>query len=370
MPANRTRRRTDENLGSRSPFRGTSTPPRSIGRSIFRAGLAGFAALLAASAAMLVTGCGVGDFDAQNKITGVRILATRADKPYALPGDQVTVEMLAADGRKDTTTRPMRLWWLPVICADPYNDLYYACFANLPGTGSGAPAEGGGDVKLSDLLVEGPKFTFTMPSDIIDKHPPVAGSADAYGLAILFNIACAGHVDVVPPSGDSRTSLPLGCFDDDGNQLGPSEYVVGFTRVYARTTVQNANPTIDGLTFQGEPVDLTAGITVDVCGASDRINCADQKVDISVPPDSQEPNPDDKDSQGNPRQEQVWVDYYATVGDFEGEIRLLYDPVRGKIEPTDTNYHGPDRPGDGTMFAVVHDNRGGATWVDFPVHTR
>ena len=37
---------------------------------------------------------------------------------------------------------------------------------------------------------------------------------------------------------------------------------------------------------------------------------------------------------------------------------------------TDTaeTFRAPHVPGSGTMYVVVHDNRGGATWTSFPVH--
>jgi hypothetical protein len=33
-------------------------------------------------------------------------------------------------------------------------------------------------------------------------------------------------------------------------------------------------------------------------------------------------------------------------------------------------YYAPKDPGDGEMFVVVHDNRGGAAWKKFPIHVR
>src|SRR5580658_7616832 len=82
------------------------------------------------------TGCGLGDFPAISSITSVRILASRADEPYAKPGDTVHVDVLAVDGRAVKTT-PMHVYWLPFACENPPEDLYYLCFEQLGGGGDG-----------------------------------------------------------------------------------------------------------------------------------------------------------------------------------------------------------------------------------------
>jgi hypothetical protein len=97
-------------------------------RSVSLASL-GFSGLVAATVSVA---CGAGDFDPASKITSVRVLATRADKPFAKPGDDVTIEALAVDGRADRST-PMHVYWLPISCINPRGDLYYACFAALAG---------------------------------------------------------------------------------------------------------------------------------------------------------------------------------------------------------------------------------------------
>ena len=56
--------------------------------------------------------CGLQDFEPANSVSGVRIMASRADKPYAVPGDTVNIEVLAYDGRKDKS-RAMRISWIP-----------------------------------------------------------------------------------------------------------------------------------------------------------------------------------------------------------------------------------------------------------------
>lgn len=319
------------------------------------------------------------DFDPISKLKSVRLLATRVDKPYAKPGDTVTFETLAFDARADKT-RPMKLSWIPLPCINPKNDLYYLCFQQLAAAmgDGGTPAPGSPaallrpGVDLSPFLPSGPTYSFTLPKDIVDAHPPVPGASDLYGLAIVFNIACAGHVEITPidPGDIRKQQVPIGCYDEDHTRLGPNDFVIGIQRVYAYNDRTNANPVIDHLVFEGQPVDLTQGIAIDRCTAARSRDCAQLKLDTVVPDASWETNPGDTDIDGKVRNEQIWVDYYATLGDFSGDARLLFDPAKGRISESETKYQSPYEPGDGMIFAVVHDNRGGAAWAQFPVHVR
>jgi hypothetical protein len=341
-------------------------------------------AALLASVALVVSSC-ASDFEAISKLRTVRMLATRADKPYAKPGDTVTLETLAYDARADKS-RPMQIFWIPFTCINPIDDLYYVCFAQFlaaAGSASDGGARDGGvpggagallrpGVDLSPFLPNGPKYSFTLPPDIIDKHPIVPGSSDPYGLAIVFNIACAGHVEITPiDSGDLRKQqVPIGCFDADHNQLGADDFVIGVQRVYAYADRSNANPVVDHVTYQGQPLDLTQGITAPRCLEPKRQSCPDLKIDVVVTDASWETNPGDTDANGNVRNEQLWADYYTDKGDFDGDARLLFDPVAGRIADSATKFHTPNETGDGIVFVVVHDNRGGAAWLQFPVHVQ
>jgi hypothetical protein len=330
--------------------------------------LAAFAAAAAA--------CGLADFDPITQVDSVRILASRADKPYAKPGDSVHLEVLAVDQRADRT-RPMNLYWIPLVCVDPPNDAYYGCFApsldggaadaaNGAGAAAGLPRPG---VDLTPFLKTGTTYDFTMPADAISRHKTNPGNDAPYGLAILFNVACAGHLEATPvdPAGGPQ-QVPIGCFDEQKNRLDASQYVIGFTRIYAYADRTNTNPSIDQVTFQGNPVDLAKGIKMDRCVADKRANCPELKIDVTVPDAVWEINPGDKDPNGDTRHEQVYVDYYASIGQFEDAVRLLYDPVRGKIDDTAAKYQAPNDAGEGTMWVVIHDNRGGASWVIVPLH--
>lgn len=341
---------------------------------------------------VLLAACGA-SFEPSHKVQSIRILAAAADKPYAKPGDQVTVDLLAYDGRAEQP-EPMQLSWLPFVCVNPPGDLYYACFLALLGTDAGAtrigadssiPADAGGDAgrgisagdivsrltpgtDLTPFLVKGSKFSFKIPDDIVDKHPPVQGAGEPYGLAIVFNVACAGRVvlaEIDPSKGPQQ--VPVACVDKSGNPVGPNDWVFGFTRVYSYKSDTNANPVIDGLTFDGKPVDLAKGIVVERCKADKTRDCEEHKLDTKVPPSSWEESRIGVKPGDPPRHEQIWVSYYMTTGDVSDGARLLYDVNQGAVSETETKFQSPGFPIEGTMWAVVRDNRGGTAWRQFPL---
>jgi hypothetical protein len=349
--------------------------------------------------------CGPRGFQDSALINAVRILATRADRPYARPGETVTLSVLAADGRT-SKPEPMVIYWFPValtpplslplppssfVCEDPEGDAYYACFGSLASVIGGAADGGRGDagaspaigpgIDLSPFLPQGPTFSVPIPSDIVDKHPIVAGTSP-YGVALVFNMACAGHPEILPvdSSNLSFNQLPVGCFDKNGNQLGADSFVVGYATIYAYDTLTNANPVISEVLFQGQALDggylgdssvadatqVEGGVVVPACTASDRDACAKYSFDIAVPDASWQVDPQDMGPNGQVLHEQIWVDYYWTAGDFSDDSRLVYDPTVGYVGNTSVLLTPPANPSAATFWAVVHDNRGGVAWSVVP----
>jgi hypothetical protein len=364
------------------------------------------ARLLGASAAAIavaVGACGINDFDSPTKLESVRVLGTRAafDEAYARPGDSVTLETLAVDGRTSPTT-PLTTYWIPYVCQDPKNDLYAACFTAPSEGGDGGAGDGGGGAgafgggagallqpgtDLTPFLPTGPRYTFQVPKGLPIKTVP--GITTPYGLVMVFNIACAGHVQVTafnPSTGQQQ--VPLGCFDDAGNALGANDYVIGFTRVYVHGDPDhpnpdpNQNPAIAGVVVQGQEIATQADPSrppgdahdvpapVHLTFAACNHTCKASTIDLDVPIASWESNPDDVDPTGAQRHEAIWVDYYATGGSIDGEARLLYDSTAGRLSSTETKYTPPDDPGDAKVYAVVHDNRDGVTWIELDVHAQ
>jgi hypothetical protein len=357
---------------------------------------------LLALAALLAFACGGGDFDPQSKVDSVRLFGVRADKPYARPGETVNLEILGTDGRKEKP-RPLKTFWIPLVCMNPPNDLYYLCFAAAlggssdGGTGGNANAGAGATrgptffpagpfadagaggaagaatgnplaniprgVDLSAFLPQGDTFSFTMPADAIQ---PRVGT-DPYGLAILFNIACAGQVRLaeLDPTGGAQ-QVPIQCTDESGVPLPPSDYVIGISRVYAYETRTNTNPVIEKLTFEGQDVDVAKGITLDRCTDVKRTDCPEKKLDVRVSDSSWEENPSEV-IDGRVLREQIWASLYSDKGDLEVEARLLFDTTKGRPSKTEVKFKAAAEPGTGTIWAFVHDNRGGAAWLVVPV---
>lgn len=313
----------------------------------------------AALVALSTTACMPPSFDPPSKVRSVRILATRADKPYAKPGEQVNMELLAVDARREQS-EPMRVYWLPGACFNPPGDRYYACFLGLDEVF--APG-----VDIGPLLSEGPEFSFAMPDNIIETHVGERGSAP-YGLAVLFAIACAGRVQYVaqPPNG-SPDAVPFGCFDTNGKRLGAGDFVFSYSLVYAFDERMNANPEIEGLTYRGKPVDLDRGIEVGHCSESKVEDCPENALDVVVPSSSQEVDENSLDAKGRTLREQIYVKYYMTGGQAVNDTVILYDPREGRLSDTDKGFFAPRDAGQYRLWAVVHDNRGGVNWQEVPL---
>jgi hypothetical protein len=359
------------------------------------------AALLAGLALVVgAVACGNSGFDPVSKVDSVRLFAVRADKPYAKPGETVTLEALTTDARKDRT-RAAKLYWIPILCLNPQNDLYYLCFAP-PGDGGhsagstrlipigafadagaaapdgGASADGGAfagsnpfasiptGVDLAPFLPQGPTFSFQMPADAVTTRE----GAPPYGLAIVFNVLCAGRIEFAArdPNGGAQ-QVPVLCSDENGVKLPPSDYVIGISRVYAYDDRTNTNPVIEAMTLEGQDVLQAQGITIEHCTTDREKDCKENKLGVRVSDSSWELNPSDVTRNGVPH-EQIWVDWYSDIGTFDNEARLLFDTQMGRISDSDDKYRAPKDPSDGTLWGVVHDNRGGASWIVVPLHVR
>ena len=288
----------------------------------------------------------------------------------------------------------MQVYWLPLpdgtpfVCENPPADAYYACFQRLGGLLAGVADGGasrypGGDGSASAFppagvalpIAAGTTAQFKMPLDAVTSHTSVPGTAVPYGIAILFNVACAGHLEFLrlDPNDINPVKVPIGCFDAAHNRLGPDDYVFGFTRVYSYDKVTNANPVIDSVDVDGHTVDPVQGFSTTNCTPSGSSNCSSVHIGPVVPVSSWEVNPELHDANGNPLHEEIWADFYATSGQFSDSARLLYDARTGSLggpNRTDNQFDPPQNAGDGTISIVVHDSRGGAAWIQVPFHAK
>jgi hypothetical protein len=272
----------------------------------------------------------------------------------------VTFTALAFDGRP-TKPAPMQVYWAPLPCSDPPNDAYYACY---PGFYEKLPA----GLDLTPMLVSGSQLSLQVPGNIVTAHPAPA-SGTAYGTAFVFAIACAGHVQLVPQGGDTAPPAPpLGCFDDTGAALGSDASVFAFAQVYSFADGRtNQNPVISGITFGGAAVDPTQGITVPACPSSGK--CSSTDIGTTVPSSSWELDPGDLNSAGAPIHEEIWADDFVTAGSV-GNGTLLYDATTGALPSPTVSYTAPTTSGDQVLWTVAHDNRGGVSWLQVPLHVQ
>jgi hypothetical protein len=309
-------------------------------------------ALLAA--AIAVPGCS-DDLAPANQLSGVRILATSVDIPYARPGETVTLETLAVDARADKPA-PMRISYVPAVCFNPAADDPTNCYAALI---AAFPARSNLDAEL----VAGERFTVRLPDDIIATAAP-AKSGPPRGIGFAFVMACAGHVERLESDAQYPTRPPFGCFDGADNQLGKDDFVFGFVRLYAFTDLRNDNPAIDALSYQGEVVGST-GFSIAHCAETDFDECPKTYLDTRALDSAQEPDPAATTSARTYR-EQIWVSYYVTGGKMEADLTVLYDSVNGKLTDSKAGITAASPVGDYTLYAVLRDNRGGVSWKIVP----
>jgi hypothetical protein len=101
--------------------------------------------------------------------------------------------------------------------------------------------------------------------------------------------------------------------------------------------------------------------------------CQPVPIGPVVPASSQEVDPEQMLPSGGLAKEEIWADFFVTFGSVGNDARLLYDSTTGSVggpSVTDVKFTPPGTPGSGTFWAVVHDNRGGASWVTVPVQVQ
>lgn len=372
-------------------------------------------------------GCGA-KFDLPTEIKTLRIIGVQKDKPYAQPGDSVTLTMLWHDGTKSGEAMPPRkvqITWLGG-CLNPPGDSYQGCFAQyaaafpdgvaagapsgMPSSGSapsgmGSPGMGPpGQIKFG----LGSTFTVRIPTDAEYGAPVMHANQDPrlpmYGLSYVFFAVCAGEV----VKGDEH--FPLHCQDPTTHQdLGPDDFVIGYSSIYffapsAKTgePYLNANPETDGFYFGPQEVtgaSCSSGFDSGNFAGSCLGSCDDSGECTNQPPaeldcteypslcikackDDGDPQKcpannlhldfknvkfeqDDisNDAYGTNYGEQMWIDYYSTRGDFHSSTKLLNDATSGYNSANGTQFYAPSTPGPVQLWAVMHDNRGGVSWV-------
>ena len=161
----------------------------------------------------------------RSRVTDLRVLAVRADAPYAAPGQTVHLEALAIDPQERALT------WGWGLCVNPASVTAPGCVAALD---------------ASTVVVEKGRttFDFALPSDVISALPgrrprPTRRSAPSWW-------------PVRASSPQRRGALPFRCADAaTGRALDNDAFVVGVKRIFARTADRNENPVIAQVKWDG-----------------------------------------------------------------------------------------------------------------------
>lgn len=329
--------------------------------------------VLSAVLALSSIGCGA-EFDPPSELNSLRVLAVQKSAPYAKPGEDVEMRMLWHDG-SEKAPRPVSVAWF-AGCYNPPGDLYQGCFAQFAGSGASGP----GGLPPGIEVGTGDRFTFQMPADIISSRPPPADpKAAPYGLAYVFFAACAGQLGPAPEG--TEVGFPVACFGPGQELLGADDFVAGYSAVYAFDGYRNENAIVTGFKVRG--VDTTAPCIgdacldtppaasldcntvpcIDACSDDGGEDCPEIAIQPVVDPASAEVDQISVDAYGETYQEQMWIRYYVTAGGVKSDVRLLNDAKSGWNGDYGTKFRAPKAPGPVSIWAVVHDNRGGVNWV-------
>ena len=338
--------------------------------------LGSFVALLAVLGAV---GCG-NDFPSVSEVKTLRVLGVQKDKPYPAVGDDVQLSMLWHDGSEAAPRDIQRLWIGG--CLNPPGDLFYECRDQLAAALNATLGELDGDaIELPDpgalpagsLVGVGDTFHITVPPDAV--RTAVPGVPD-YGVMYVWYALCAGTLGPARVEGP----FPLACFDENDNELDVTDFVVGYTTLYVFDEIRNENPRVLGLTVEGTrvPPDCIDAdcVGLDVPDADDldcdhvpcipactkKHDCPEYEIEPLVDRDSLEFDPVGSIA-GGTRNEQFWSSYYVNAGSLDREGALLHDPVAGWQDQISTKLTAPREPGVLEFWGVIHDNRGGTSWL-------
>jgi hypothetical protein len=322
-------------------------------------------------------GNGDDDVDGDGALTPADIVLGDVGS-YARPGETVTFRMQYADGREveqGQSLAPILVTWIGGCWNPPGND-YYGCYASLGERFAGL--QGGSlppEVAIGPGLTE---FSVTVPDDVLAAvGQPATGPRVALGF--VFFIVCAGELRFVQQEGDTEAgAFPLGCFDQEGRELGPDGFVPGYTQVYVfEDGRRNGNPVVTGLSVDDAVLAADAPVpTIPLCNVTEDerrksgcsaidefTECETMEFDVQIPDDIAEVDADAVGADGEQLREVVWVSYYADGGDFDSPTKLLSDAQDGIQGDHQTEWVPPDQPGLYTIWAVVRDNRGGSSIV-------
>jgi hypothetical protein len=289
---------------------------------------------------LLLLGCDEA-LEPGTKVDSLRVLAQQADQPIAHPGETVQLSALSHDPEARSIT------WAWASCVDPQSSDLVGCLAKIAESPDPAAA----------VFAMGPNEAapqLRIPDDAISRLPVVARGSASVG---IVSAACPGDLSL----GAGPGGLPFVCREvDTGRELGLDEFIVGIKRITVRETDRNQNPEISGVTFDGADWPETEIKQVSAtCDADDWVYdaCSDStkhEIVVQLPAGTVEAGVDEL---GKDFTEQVVVQYYATEGIFENEVKIAAQTENGWAARKQAAGQLL------TLWFVARDNRGGVTWT-------
>lgn len=341
------------------------------------------------AAAVIGTGCGE-ESDRPSDVHTLRVLAVRAETPFAHPASALELSMLAHDGsplatRDDGSRRDTSTLWIGG-CINPPGDHYGACMPYLKEVIARLGNENLLNRSIPDdapagVVGWGDRFTAEIPADIVASRKVAPGVVHPYGVQMVFFAHCGGVLR--RKNSLDATSFPLGCFDAETDaELGRDDFEYGFYPLFVYAELQNHNPVIQSAQFAGAelgsacsidaPCDPglhcgTAGACIPIvqrCTQADKDDCESHTFAIEVPKSSVERALVAHVAASDAISESVWVSYYANGGSFEQDARIINDPHSGWGADTAGKWRAKvDSSREVRLWAVVRDNRNGVAWT-------
>jgi hypothetical protein len=273
-------------------------------------------------------------------VDSFRVLAEQVDLPYAHPGETVQLSSLSFDPQERAVT------WAWASCVNPSQNDLEGCINKInenPDPTSAVFAMGDG--------MNAPQLT--IPTDTISSLPAPARGAASVG---VVSVACPGDFSL----GEGPGGLPFRCQETGtGRELGLHEMIVGIKRITVRESDRNQNPEIASITFDGLDWPEAEVKEVGACDRSDFMYgpCPDTNkhaLAAVLTPESFETG---QDELGRAFSEQVVLQYYATDGIFENEVKLGSEPKNGWVARQSASGQTLN------LWFVARDDRGGVSWA-------
>jgi hypothetical protein len=311
----------------------------------------GLSAVLGLSA-LAPLACGT-EFAPASRVDGFRLMAVRADKPYAAPGERVELTTLS----HEPFGRPITWAW--ATCVKPLDTTAGACLLKIAET---AQASGTLAVTMGQGLST---FATIIPADVLDGVPVEATGNVLVG---VLTVACPGALSVRDPKSLGVGELPFRCVDaSTAEELTFDRYVVSVKRIYVRRTDRNQNPPLPAVTWDGAPwaegdvkevraCENDPLVAIDDCAGGEK-----HELSVAIPPETAESGTSEL---GAPFTEDIVVQYYGENGLFQWDGRTREAPET--TWAARASAVGKEQ----TLWFVVRDNRAGVSWTTRRVRVR